>query len=264
MELKVCSYNVRCVYLGEDGVNSFLFRSGMILEKLRVEAPDLICFQEVVDPIRDFLEHHLDGYDLYGHGRNPDRRGEGITIAVKRGLFDLVAFESFWLSPTPHVPGSRYPKQSQCPRICPVAVFRSKESAKLLRVVGVHLDHVSDEARILGIKQITEYLAAKQVELPCDATVVLGDFNAKPESETMKWVDANTVFPLVETTRESGPTFHWFGRLVPGSNDEPRKIDYIYLDPKSAGTARDLTVWRDENCGIYLSDHYPFTITFTL
>ena len=181
MELKVCSFNVRSVYLGEDGVNSFLFRSGMILEKIRVESPDLICFQEVIDPIRAFFKNHLDGYDLYGHGRNADRRGEGVTIAVKHGLFELVAFESFWLSPTPLVPGSRYPNQSQCPRICPVAVLLSKENGKLLRVVGVHLDHVSDEARILGIKQITEYLAQKQKELPCDATVVLGDFNAKPE-----------------------------------------------------------------------------------
>ncbi|MBP5427685.1 MAG: endonuclease/exonuclease/phosphatase family protein [Clostridia bacterium] len=263
MELKICTFNVRSVYLGEDGVNSFLFRSGMILEKIREESPDLICFQEVIDPIRDFFKRHLDGYDLYGHGRNADRAGEGVTIAVKRGLFDLVDFESFWLSPTPHVPASRYPKQSQCPRICLVAVLRAPD-AKLLRVVGVHLDHVSDEARILGIKQIVEYLAAKQTELPCDATVVLGDFNATPASETMKWVDRNDVFPLVEVTRESGPTFHWWGRLVPGSKDEPRKIDFIYLDPKSAETARDLTVWRDENCGIYLSDHYPFTVKFDL
>ena len=263
MELKTWSFNVRSVYLGEDGVNSFLFRSGMILEKIASESPDLICFQEVIPPIREFLKRHLDGYDLFGHGRDADRGGEGVTIAVKRGLFELVSFESFWLSPTPNVPGSRYQNQSKCPRICPVAVFLSKEG-KLLRVVGVHLDHISDEARILGIKQITEYLAAKQKELPCDATVVLGDFNAKPASETMKWVDGNDVFPLVEVTKESGPTFHWWGRLVPGSNDEPRKIDYVYLDPASAKTARDLTVYKDENCGIYLSDHYPFSIVFDL
>ena len=263
MELKICTFNLRSVYLGEDGVNSFLFRSGMILEKIREESPDLICFQEVIPQIRAFLKNHLDGYDLYGHGRNADRDGEGVTIAVKRGLFELVAFESFWLSPTPLVPGSRYPNQSRCPRICPVAVFLTKEK-KLLRVAGVHLDHVSDEARILGIGQITEYLAAKQKELPCDATLVLGDFNARPESDTMKWVDANDVFPLVEVTRESGPTFHWWGRLVPGSKDEPRKIDFIYLDPKSAKSARDLSVWKDEECGIYLSDHYPFSIIFDL
>ena len=35
MELKICTFNVRSVYLGEDGVNSFLFRSGMILEKIQ-------------------------------------------------------------------------------------------------------------------------------------------------------------------------------------------------------------------------------------
>jgi len=263
MELKICTFNIRSVYLGEDGVNSFLFRSGMILEKIRVESPDLICFQEVIDPIRAFLKNHLDGYDLYGHGRNADRGGEGVTIAVKHGLFELVAFESFWLSPTPLVPGSRYPKQSNCPRICPVAVFLTEEK-KLLRVVGVHLDHISDEARVLGFRQIAEYLAAEQKKLPCDATLVLGDFNARPESETMRSVDENDVFPLVEVTRESGPTFHWWGRLVPGSKDEPRKIDFIYLDPESAKTARDLSVWRDENCGIYLSDHYPFSIVFDL
>ena len=80
----------------------------------------------------------------------------------------------------------------------------------------------------------------------------------------MKWVDENTVFPLVEVTKDSGPTFHWWGRLVPDSKDPPRKIDFIYLDPKSAKTARDLQMWKDENCGIYLSDHYPFSIKFDL
>ena len=263
MELKVCSFNVRSVYLGEDGVNSFLFRSGMILEKIRLESPDLICFQEVIDPIRAFFENHLDGYDLYGYGRNADRRGEGVTIAVKRGLFTLISFESFWLSPTPNVPATRYPGQSPYPRICPVCVFMTGEG-KLLRIAGIHLDHISDEARILGIKLVTEYLAKKETELKADATLVLGDFNARETSTTMKWVDENTVFPLVEVTKDSGPTFHWWGRLVPGSKDEPRKIDFIYLDPESAKTARDLNVWKDKEEGIYLSDHYPITINFDL
>lgn len=263
MELKIATFNIRSVYLGDDKENSFIFRSGMILEKIREESPDLICFQEVIDPIRDFLNHHLDGYDLYGYGRNANRRGEGVTIAVKRGLFTLISFDSFWLSPTPLVPASRYPGQSSCPRICPVAVFLAP-NGKLFRVVGVHLDHVSDDARILGIKQITEYLAKVQGELPCDATIVLGDFNARETSETMKWVDENTVFPLVEVTGETGPTFHWWGRLVAGSNDPPRKIDFIYLDPKSAESARNLTMWKDEHFGIYLSDHYPFSIDFDL
>ena len=263
MELKVCTFNVRSVYLGQDGVNSFIFRSGMILEKIRRESPDVICFQEVIDPIRAFFENHLDGYDLYGYGRNADRRGEGVTIAVKHGLFTLISFESFWLSPTPNVPATRYPGQSSCPRICPVCVFMTSEG-KLLRVAGIHLDHVSDDARILGVKLVTEYLAKKQTELEADATLVLGDFNARETSATMKWVDENTVFPLVEVTKDSGPTFHWWGRLVAGSNDPPRKIDFIYLDPKSAETARDLDVWRDAEQGIYLSDHYPFTIKFDL
>ena len=41
-------------------------------------------------------------------------------------------------------------------------------------------------------------------------------------------------------------------------------IKDLYLDPKSAKTARDLQMWKDENCGIYLSDHYPFSIKFDL
>ena len=264
MELKVVTFNIRSVYLGQDGINSFLFRSGMILEKIREQSPDLICFQEVTDSIRAFLENHLSGYDLYGHGRNADLRGEGVTIAVRQGAFALVSFNSFWLSPTPFVPGSRYENQSKCPRICPVAVFLSKENGKLLRVVGVHLDHVSDEARILGNKQILAYLAEESKTHPVDATVVLGDFNARPNSDTMKNFDANTVYPLVEVTKDSGPTFHWFGRLEAEGPDPLRKIDYIYLDPKSAESARDLVLWKDTHEGIYLSDHYPFGITFDL
>ncbi len=45
--MKIVTFNIRCDF-GQDGGNNFCFRKPLILEKLRREAPDIICFQEVL------------------------------------------------------------------------------------------------------------------------------------------------------------------------------------------------------------------------
>ena len=255
MKLKIVSYNIRTLYSHPiDGVNSFIHRAGMILEKISAEKPHVICLQEVSEGIRAFLDTYLPNYILVGHGRLADYSGEGLCTAFRKDCMELMELEHFWLSPTPYVPGSRYEVQSQYPRLCQLVTLRYKALATPIRFGNVHLDHISDEARVLGMDQILKTVAEINKNKRTLPFMLMGDFNAYPESETILYCKRNGLVDLSET---SGSTFHGFGR---STKDEPaigRKIDYIFSDKETAEKKNLVTKWEDCQNGIYLSDHYP-------
>ena len=118
--LKIVTFNMRYAW-DSDGINSFRYRCGAVYEKIRREMPDIIGFQEVMPTHRDWLEWMEPDYMLLGQFRNEDFLGEGSYIAVKKAIFQVLAFDTFWLSPTPYQAGSRYENQSIFPRICNIA-----------------------------------------------------------------------------------------------------------------------------------------------
>lgn len=254
--LKLVTYNMRCPYDTYDGVNAFIHRAGMMLDKIRIEQPHIICFQEISDAIREFLRRYLVGYDLAGHGRLSDWRGEGLCIAWRRDSMELFALEQFWLSPTPQKPGSRYENQSEYPRICPRAVLRHKDMKTPVRIFNVHLDNESEEARDSGIRQILEQAEAENRVMACP-TFIMGDFNSQPDSRCIQLCSNRLTFPLVDLTDGLDVTFHDFGGTGRAAYSRGWKIDYIFADPATAKKVRRVYKWEDEKNGIYLSDHYP-------
>ena len=246
--LKIVTFNIRNV-LYEDGENGFVHRVGMIFDKIIKEAPDIIAFQEIWYPHLVMLRRLLTDYDFYGQRRNEDFRGEGLYVAVKKEKLELLAYETFWISPTPYVPGSRYPIQSDCPRICNMLKLRHGESGKIFRVLNIHLDHISDSARIEGIKCVTGMLREynSKHEVPA---FILGDFNSYPESETMRYCRALEAPALSDLTSDIPVTSHGFGR-------EAVKIDYILGTHGIKNALVSAGIWDDVHSGIYLSDHYP-------
>lgn len=254
--LKILTYNIRTLYQSPvDGVNSFIHRAGMILDKIDGEKPHIICFQEVSDSIRNFLNKYLIDYVVVGHGRLENYCGEGLSIAYRKDSMELLSLEHFWLSPTPYIPATRYEIQSEYPRICPAALIKHKEMKKPLKIYNVHLDHISDEARILGVKQIIKKISEEKkiISFP---TMIMGDFNAFPESETIDFCKKNAECELIDLSETSGGTFHSFG----GRSENVatgKKIDYIFADKETAGKTYSITKWEDCFNGIYLSDHYP-------
>lgn len=253
--MKLVSFNLRCAWNG-DGINNFLHRVGAILHKIDTELPDVICFQEVVGPHAAFLIEHLPRYALVYNGRDADRRGEGLAVAVRRDTVEVLGQDCFWLSPTPDVPGSRYPEQSPCPRICQSVLLRMVGSDTPFRVYNNHLDHQSDSARILGIRQVLRRVAedAGRGSLPL---FIAGDFNALPDSETIRFCASGEEYPLFELTSpcRTAATWHNFGK-----KSGPYQIDYIYTDIQTGGSPCTLTLWEDTSDGIYLSDHTPIQV----
>lgn len=253
--MKFVTFNIRCSW-DKDGINSFLHRAGGILQKIRTEAPDVVCFQEVTDPIAAFLRQNLTGYHLLFNQRNADYRGEGLALAVKTDTIEVLGLEFFWLSPTPHTPGSRFEEQSRCPRICQVALLRY--GSTIFRVYNVHLDHVSDTAQRLGMEAVLKKMIAhrNENEFPL---FLCGDFNATPESAAVALCRECAEIKLVETTSAIPDTYHAFG-----SRENPLKIDYVFTDAATATNPYAVTAWTDESDGIYLSDHFPLQLAIEL
>jgi endonuclease/exonuclease/phosphatase family metal-dependent hydrolase len=255
--IKIVTFNMRCAW-GTDGINSFMHRVGLIYDKLNAEKPDVVAFQECTPKIMDLMEKMFPEYSFHGMYRSENYWGEGLFIAVRKELFRAVSCENFWLSPTPYVPGSRFPVQSDCPRICNVVEIRRRESGEMLRIFNLHLDHISDEARIEGMKCVLEKMEEYNARLPMPS-VLLGDYNAGPECSTIKYCNSYGKTPIFDVTGDIPLTYHGFGGvLIP----EWEKIDYIYVTEELAGAHVKTETWEEEHHGIYLSDHYPVCAEF--
>lgn len=252
MKIKVMSFNLR-VPSDADGINHFKNRESNVLKAIDAENPDIIGFQEATDYSRAFLRRKLsDRYAVIGAGRMADYRGESCCIAIRLDSFELVNFETRFLSNTPAVPQSTYvgSDQSHCPRLYVHAELSCGEG-KMLHFYNTHLDHKGETARLLGMTQIMQSVSE------CNAPFVLtGDMNALPDSPEIKLPALLPNKNVREATESIPHTFHGFGRI-----EENYKIDYIFTDAPFSDTHA-----VEDKCenGIYISDHYPVCTTVEL
>lgn len=251
--LSLTTFNLRCAW-NQDGINSFISRAGGIIEKIHEKAPQILCFQEGTDQNINFLKRTLTDYHIIFNQRNADFGGEGLATAYRKDQFHLLALDSFWLSDTPHMPGSRFAEQSIYPRICQKLLFKRLSDDKLFRVYNVHLDHISEQAKILGIQCVLQHIEADAALLPLPF-FILGDLNAEPDSKTITFCKEYMPVSIKDLTENISASFHDFGRLRYES-----KIDYIFADTNTAAFPFNVECWEDCINGIYLSDHYPICL----
>ena len=244
--MKVVTFNIRGDF-GVDGQNDFCHRKPLILRKLSQEKPDIIGFQEVLPHVAAWMRQALPEYDVVGCGREKDLTGEQMTVIFRRDKFQLISMQTFWLSPTPNVPGSRYAEQSRCPRTTTELVLREAETGKVFRVVNTHLDHEGTLARQLGLAQLLRHLEALDF-LPDAPVILMGDFNAAPDSQELQIISQHPDY--TNAAMDMGVTFHGFMTA-----EAAGQIDYIFI--KGGIRAVRAEKWTDEQNGVYLSDHYP-------
>lgn len=250
--MKIVTFNLRCDH-GQDGDNCFVYRQPLILKAIGEEKPDVLCFQEVLPHMAQWLKESLPDYYVVGCGRGERLDGEQMSVAYRRDAYDLMRMNTFWLSETPTVPGSRYPEQSDCPRTCTEALLMEHGTGQVIRVLNTHLDHIGSLARERGLRQILAYADALSL-FPDAPAVLVGDFNAEPGAFEMRALDDYPAWRCA--TRDIGITYHGYFRSEP-----PSQIDYIFLrGPVCCGGARK---WEQAEQGVYLSDHYPVCAELT-
>lgn len=252
-DIKIISYNIRCD-VESDGINSFTNRRGFIKKRLPAYNADIIGFQETKPHMRAWLIENLPEYEFCGVGRGKNFDDESNVIAFRRAAFDMLSTDTFWLSDTPRVPGSRFATdQSVCPRICTCVTLLHKESGRLLRHYNTHLDHEGATAQAQGITVVLNRVAADYAANPLPV-ILTGDFNIEPNTPVYRSVQAfgGCGTPLADTTADMDFTFHDF---KPQNEKSRIKIDYIFTTlPFDASHSFKAD---DEENGVYLSDHYP-------
>jgi endonuclease/exonuclease/phosphatase family metal-dependent hydrolase len=247
--MKIVTFNIRCDYK-QDGENDFEYRKAMILEKLIKEQPDVIGFQEVLPHVSEWLKENISDYYVIGCGRESDLTGEETCIAYRKQLFNIVKMETFWLSDTPNIPGSRYESQSECPRTCTAVYLQDIQTSKVVRIYNTHLDHIGSEARRLGLIQIMNKISEDDF-LGKVPYILMGDFNAFPDSEELEAI--KEYIDVYDCTATITGTFHDYGKL-----EQEEKIDYIFAH--KSFHCKEAEKWTDCKNGVYLSDHYPVCV----
>ena len=243
---KIVTFNLR-TDVKRDGENRFAFRKGIILDKIAAEVPDVIGFQEVAQAMAQFLARYLEKeYTLVGCGRKADFSCESCKIAFRKDKFELMFLETFWLSDTPYVPGSRFECASEYPRVCTHVILRPLDGGTPFHVYNTHLDHISDEARTLGAKTIMNHMA-DDLEKWDYPVALMGDMNAYPDSGAISAFLNDPEVELINQTPDFRASYHGFGQV-----DDPQ-IDYIFT--RGFKPAADPVAWGMTPYGKYLSDH---------
>ena len=246
--MKIVTFNIR-FNNPNDGEFSFDHRKEEIISRINAEQPDVIGFQEVRDDVQPWLEEHLPDYTWVGHGRTADLTGEHCPILFRKDKFKMRAFECFWLSDTPDVPGSKFEVQGYHARICNMLCLYHIEEGKSIRVYNTHLCNATAEARKKGLELILAKIDALNTSERMPA-FIMGDLNAEPHFEEFAPIAARTDYK--DVTSHIPATFHGFFK------EPPEKIDYIFVNDMVKPI--ECVIWESEEGHICLSDHYPISL----
>lgn len=223
--LVVATWNVRFDN-PEDGVHRWANRAAALGEHARALEADILGMQEVLPGQLDDLERMLPGYRREGQGRDGPRQGEASPLFYRDARFERIDGGTFWLSPTPDRPRAadeQKPWGTWLNRIASWALLRERDGGRRILAISTHFDHVSEMARQKGAALLVDFVARH----PADTVVVLGDLNARPDSEphgilARALTDARGA-PEVVTTADDTTVTRWTELGVPGHH-----IDHVF------------------------------------
>ena len=105
--MRVMSFNLRYNNTG-DGPNAWPLRKAWVAQLIRFHDADVVGVQEALYGMLADLDTLLPEYSRIGVGRTDGNvKGEFSAILYKRDRLEVFENKTFWLSPTPDVPGSK-------------------------------------------------------------------------------------------------------------------------------------------------------------
>ncbi|HEU5059621.1 MAG TPA: endonuclease/exonuclease/phosphatase family protein [Kofleriaceae bacterium] len=254
--LVVATYNIRFDD-PDDGVHRWANRAAAVGDLARGLEADLLGMQEVLPHQLDELERMLGEYRREGEGRDGPRAGEASPLFYRAARFERLDGGTFWLSPTPDRPrraDEQKPWGTWLNRVASWALLRDREAAgRRVLAINTHLDHASETARRESAALLVDFVARH----PADAVVLMGDLNARPDSEPHRRIAAALrdaarapeVLPAPTGTTvtrwtELGPPDHHIDHIFTRG---ARPLRYEVLDRRA----------RYQGADRYPSDHLP-------
>lgn len=263
--LRLATYNIRF----DNPTDPFPWqarRQGLANLLLELNA-DVFGLQEVLAHQLSDLGQALPPYAYVGVGRgpNPDqhapytaRSGEHNPIFFRTKRFQLLDHGTFWLSPTPDIPGSQFERTS-FPRIATWAELEDRASQQNFFVFNTHFPYEQDAggeaARAFSAKVLLEGIT--QIAGDAD-TVIMGDFNLtthhEPDRlETYDLIREQFQDALEVAQKRQGPEETFFGFEV--TNAGEYRIDYIFAHPSFSVLTYETVLAHNRTH--YYSDHAP-------
>jgi len=251
--LKVMSFNIRLFTPQDMGKKNWFYRADLVAKTIEKEAPGVIGFQEVTPIQYDYLCDTVKGYDSILTYRDKSPNSEGCPVFYREDLYTLVDKGSFWLSETPEEMSKDW--GAACYRICSYVILKEKNTEKEFVVFNTHLDHVSDEARIKGIKVVLDKIS----EFGGLPAVLMGDLNAEESTETYQ----SAVQDFLDTKYQTENTMTSCTFQAWGTELDRDCIDYILVS-KEGFSVNSYKVVTDTYDGVYVSDHFPLVAELVL
>lgn len=250
------TYNIR-LDLASDGDNAWPHRRSALTSLVAYYAPDFVGMQEVLLNQKQGVEADLPAYQFVGVARDDGRdKGEFSPLGFRRDRFALVASGTFWLSPTPDVPGKGW--DAAYPRVASWARLRDKASLRMLLVVNTHFDHVGTTARLESARQIRRWITDQRKR--GETVVLMGDFNSPAYSPAHAAITDAAAGQIalhdtlvISRTPHFGPLGTFTGFKI--EQNEPSPIDHIFVSDGVA-VLRHATLTQQTG-GRLPSDHYP-------
>lgn len=250
--LTVTTFNIR-YGTADDGADAWPHRRDLFMDVLRAQGADVIGLQEALRFQLDEIVAANPEYGQLGVGReNGDTVGEYAAILYRKDRFLVTATGTFWLSPTPGVPGS-VGFGNTLTRICTWARFVERATGHGFYVFNVHLDHQSQPSRERAVALVVERIRTRA---EADPVLLIGDFNVGPTNPARRLptdsLGLRDAFLTLHPSERDVGTYHAFRGDRSGET-----IDAVMVGPgwTIISAAIDHTV-RD---GHYPSDHFPVT-----
>lgn len=251
-ELRVMSCNVRCISPTDLGKKSWFYRADLIMQGIEKEQPSVIGFQEATKWQYSYLCDTLSSYDSVITYRDDAFNSEGCPIFYRSDMYTLIDKGSFWLSETPDVMSKSWGAQFN--RVCSYVILKDNATETEFVVFNTHLSHVSDEARINGIQVVLDKIA----EFGSKPAVLMGDLNAKEDSETYKSATNNFYDAKYQTENTmTSCTYQDWGEQL-----DRECIDYVMIS-KQGLKVNSYKVVTDTYDGVYSSDHFPLSVSIS-
>lgn len=253
--IKVMTYNIR-LDTPMDSINQWPKRTHKVFDLIRKYDPDILGIQEAIHHQLMDLIKNLPEYDYIGVGRDDGKtKGEYSAVLYKKKRFKVIQQNTFWLSKTPDVPGSK-DWDAAITRVASWGLLKDNKTKTEFLMMNTHFDHIGKEARTNS----ATLLKQKAMELGKNLPVILtGDFNCLREDPPYAAIMNPGGIQFIDAL--PGAIVGTFcGFKVNGF--ECRAIDYIFHT--SHWTASDYTVIGDNDGTYYPSDHLPVMTTFRI
>jgi endonuclease/exonuclease/phosphatase family metal-dependent hydrolase len=253
--LNVMTFNIR-LNTPQDSLNAWPRRADKASSQILFHEVHILGVQEALHNQMEDLDRALTKYKHVGGGRDDGKeKGEYSAIFFDTTRLQMLQTQTFWLSQTPHVAGSKG-WDAAITRIVTWAKFRDKKTKKEFYVFNTHFDHIGQVARAESAKLLLR--SANQIagSIPY---IVTGDFNANPEQEPIK-ILMNSKDPIHLTdTKEISASLH-YGPLGTFNGFHSKEIsdlpiDHIFI--KNAITVLQHATLSQTWDGRFSSDHFP-------